>query len=325
MVCKICGEKHGRHGGYFNRHLKNKHNIENYVDYIVEVDYGGVRPVCKCGCGEYTTYHQNNFNEFVHGHNTQHRHSQSFLERPNEVIKDLYMSGKNGYEISNIVNLPLTYVYKVISKNGITRVMSDAKRVYTLDQTIFDKIDTEEKAYWLGFLFADGYNNETRGTVVLTLHNQDLDTLNKFTKFMNTNKPIGRNTDNSSKVVIESKHISKTLSKIGMIQKKTHVLEFPNIEKHLRKDFIRGYFDGDGCATYGKKIGYNITISIVSTKSFLFKILDEIKDIKFSLVKRHKDRDDNIYSITSGGVSNIIKFYYYLYDDSNIYMSRKKK
>lgn len=324
MLCKLCNEEYGRQGGSFNKHLKNKHKINNYIDYIIEVDYNNIRPVCECGCGEYTKYHNNEFKKFYHGHNTQHTFKLLCNDRPNEDIKQLYKEGKSGYEIARLLKQPLVYVYKVIKKSNLTRTISEAKRIYSLDQTMFDKIDTEEKAYWSGFLFADGYNNEKTGSVILTLHNKDIDTLHKFNFFLKTNKPIGKNTKDSSKVCVESKHMSKKLSEIGMIQKKTHVLEFPDIEKHLIRHFIRGYFDGDGCVTYGKKLNQNIGVSVTSTKSFLNKIINEIDDIKFSFSKRHKDRIDNIYTINMGGVCNIIKFYHYLYNDASIYMARKK-
>ncbi len=324
MICKICGENHGRHGGHFNKHLKNKHNIDNYLDYIIKVDYDGIRPLCGCGCGEQTTYHQNNFKEFVHGHNTQHQYSELYKNRPNEGVKELYKSGKNCSQISKILKLPLTYVYKVIKDDNLTRTMSEAKRIYELDQTVFDVIDNEEKAYWLGFLYADGYNHETRGTIVLTLCNQDIDTLEKFRDFLKTNKPIGRNDNNSSKVVVESKHMSKRLNELGVKQAKTHILEFPKLERELVRHFIRGYFDGDGSISYGKILNYNIGASITSTKMFLSKIVEEIPDVRFWFNKRHKERDNNIYSISTGSASNIIKLYHYLYNESTIFMDRKK-
>jgi hypothetical protein len=323
MVCKICNEKHGRHGGHFNKHLKNKHNINDYIEYIIKVDYDGIRPICKCGCGEYTTYHKNKFKEFVHGHNIQHHYNEVYSNRPNEDVKNLYKSGENGREISKTLDLPLTYVYKVIGENNLTRTMSDAKRIYELDQTVFDDINDEESAYWLGVLFADGYNHETRGSVVLVLKNDDIDILKKFSGFLNTNKPISRNNDYSSKIVIESKYMSKRLSSLGVIQAKTHTLEFPKLDKELIRHFIRGYFDGDGCITYGKKLNKNATISFVSCVKFLNGIDNNI-DVKFSYTKRHKDRDDEILNLSSGGICNIMKIYDYLYKDSNVYMVRKK-
>lgn len=100
-------------------------------------------------------------------------------------------------------------------------------------------------------------------------------------------------------------------------------MTFPKIDKKLINHFTRGYFDGDGCITYGKNIKNPASISITSTMSFLKEIDTEI-NINFSYVKRHKDRDDEIFTITSGGIGNLIKFYVFLYNDSTISMQRKK-
>ena len=203
--------------------------------------------------------------------------------------------------------------------------MSTAKRKYKLNENIFSKIDNEVSAYWLGFLYADGYNHTKKSSVTLCLHNLDINMLEKFSLFLETDKPIRRNTENSSKVVIENKKISKDLEKLGVIQAKTHKIEFPNfLDEKMEKHFIRGYFDGDGSITYGRKLNVSATISLVSTKNFLDEICKRI-EIHFNYTKRHKNKEDNIYTINSGGICNILKFYNYLYKDSNIFLLRKKE
>ena len=60
------------------------------------------------------------------------------------------------------------------------------------DNTVFDCIDTEEKAYWLGFIFADGYidsspleeNKKAHYTFEISLKGSDAEHLHKFNKFM---------------------------------------------------------------------------------------------------------------------------------------------
>ena len=53
---------------------------------------------------------------------------------------------------------------------------------YTFDTHFFDEINTQEKAYVLGFLFADGYNYEKRGVVSLSLQEKDKEILDKISK-----------------------------------------------------------------------------------------------------------------------------------------------
>lgn len=323
MICKLCNNSFGRQGGSFNKHLSKEHNIQNYKDYILLVEYNNIHPLCECGCGEQTTYFNNEFKKFKHGHNTFVRSDEIEKSRPIDEIINLYNSGKTGDEVSEILNIDRSYIFKIIKKYSNARDNSKCKLKYKIDDSIFEKINNEEKAYWLGFLYADGYLNENKNSITLSLSDKDFDILEKFKNFLKSDKNIRKNKNNSSKFVIENKKITNDLIDKGLFQAKTHIIKFPNLEDYLIRHFIRGYFDGDGCITYGKKINKNATVSIVSNLNFLNDIDNNI-DVNFYYSKRHKDRDDKILSIASGGICNIMKIYNYLYKDSNIYMDRKK-
>jgi hypothetical protein len=130
-----------------------------------------------------------------------------------------------------------------------------------LDEHYFDEIDTPNKAYILGFLYADGYNNEVNHTIVLTLHEKDKDILEKIRKELKCEKPLyhissvnkhdGKPRELES-LILASKHMSETIKKWGLVPNKTFTLEFPKfLSDNLVCHFIRGYFDGDGCAWIG--------------------------------------------------------------------------
>ena len=53
-----------------------------------------------------------------------------------------------------------------------------------IDETIFDNIDTEEKAYWLGFLYADGNISTIGNRLEMNLSIKDLDHMFKFKRFL---------------------------------------------------------------------------------------------------------------------------------------------
>ena len=61
---------------------------------------------------------------------------------------------------------------------------------YTINEDYFDVIDNQDKAYWLGFIAADGYNREDRGYIEFRLHKQDIDILNKFKQCLSSNHNI---------------------------------------------------------------------------------------------------------------------------------------
>ncbi len=323
MKCDICGNNYGRQGGSFNKHLKSVHNINSYLEYFVLINHNGIRPICGCGCGEETALWENKFKEFKHGHNKILDCKILQNSRPNNEILSLYLNGFSGEQISIRLNLCKGYVYNIIRGANIVRDNSNARRKFKIDDSVFEIIDTEDKAYWLGFLYADGYNNTNKNSVSLCLNIKDIDTLEKFSHFLQTDKKIRFNNNRSKKVVIENKKISRDLENLGMVKAKTHLLRFPSIPQDLERHFIRGYFDGDGCITYGNVISSNANISIVSTIQFLREIESRI-GIHFSYNKRHKDRKDDIYTLTTGGVSNLMIFYDFLYKNSTVYMGRKK-
>ena len=137
------------------------------------------------------------------------------------------------------------------------------------DNTIFDSIDTEEKAYWLGFIFADGtinsspleINKKPKYTIEISLKADDFHHLKKFNTFMKYKKngvkiqdaKCGKVICKRCRWTITDKHLWETLNNYGCTPKKSLTLKFPdeNIfkSKDLIRHFIRGYFDGDGCFT----------------------------------------------------------------------------
>ena len=156
-----------------------------------------------------------------------------------------------------------------------------------LNENVFDSIDTEEKAYWLGFLFADGYissapitagsDNNHRIEICLALI--DTGHLFKFNSFMCSKeqkvkvynyKDVKGKDKQHAKWFISNKHLWETLNSHGCTPKKSLTLKFPNIDifksKDLIRHFIRGYVDGDGSISHNKNRLY---LSILGTENFL--------------------------------------------------------
>ena len=135
---------------------------------------------------------------------------------------------------------------------------------YYYNEDYFKKIDTAEKAYWLGFLYADGcitrfYRNEKLKSMSLelTLQDEDCDHLIKFKNALESNVPIQHKIINrkykSDRIVINCTSMCRDLIKLGCTPVKSLTLEFPNndiLPEEYVRDFIRGYFDGDGGVSY---------------------------------------------------------------------------
>lgn len=258
-----------------------------------------------------------------------------------EQICNLYKKGCTILNISKQLNVPKRKVRKILVSNNIElKKPGFCNRKYIVYEDFFDNIDTEEKAYFLGFLYADGYNNTQNSFIRLTLHEKDVHILEILNKLIQRDRPIATYTHKERKtnyntLTIRSKKISKRLEEIGCFQKKTFLIEFPSediVSCSLQRHFIRGYFDGDGCITgnisRGKKTP-SFQFSLVSTEIFLNSIINIFnKEMGIQINKmytRHPERNNCIRTIFVGGNNNCKLIRDWLYQDSTIYLDRKKE
>ena len=87
----------------------------------------------------------------------------------------MYKEGKSGTEIAKSLNTHRSVVYRKLNKIGIK--IPNYHNSLKFDNTVFDIINTEEKAYWLGFLYADGSVSKNRNVVELSLKGSDIEHL----------------------------------------------------------------------------------------------------------------------------------------------------
>lgn len=235
-------------------------------------------------------------------------------------------------------------VSKILKNSGV-KIKSDREQAkkYYCNEDFFETIDTEEKAYWLGFMFADGFiNNKSKHKgyrVGLTLSSCDKSHIDKFNKCLDSSYPVhsykvnkkksSYNTKPYSRLIIASNKMALDLIDKGCVLNKTDKLLFPSTDKlpfELIPHFIRGYNDGDGCITCSKnsKNTINYSIKITSTKEFLESIKEYYNVSHLKLQKRHKNTTNN-YSLCLGGNAKVEKILDNLYLNSTIYLDRKYK
>lgn len=215
------------------------------------------------------------------------------------------------------------------------------------DDSFFDTIDTPEKAYWLGFIAADGYvvfnKSERSYELGIELASRDEDHLKLFLRSIRSNANINRRSrrnfindgyDKSycmSGVRIYSKHLASSLIEHGIVQNKTNVLSLPIIDdKSLYRHFIRGFFDGDGSFTIhkiysssGRLHEYAHISFICKSKKFLTGIQNVLS--QNSIVSMiYIDRTSNAYILQIRRSDDARKFFNYLYcQDCNSFLRRK--
>lgn len=203
---------------------------------------------------------------------------------------------------------------------------------YKIDKNLMDNIDSEEKAYWLGFFYADAYNNEKLGRLVIELQEHDKNHLTKCAKFFGKPRKPFKQIKNKGKYIayrleLNSKHLTKMLADKGCHQTKSFDITFPFwIDKNLIRHFIRGYFDGDGCL-YVNKSEDQLGMHITSTKEMITAIHDLLmKELNInSYISYPEKYTGNTCRLDSGGSRRISKFCEWLYEGATIFLDRKRK
>ena len=192
------------------------------------------------------------------------------------------------------------------------------KQGYPRDEFYFNKIDTEEKAYWLGFLYADGcvHSNNYEISVNIT----DKEHIEKFKaaiKAFNHNiteiqDKRFQNAKTLYQFSIKDKQLHQDLIKWGCIPQKSLLInKIPNIPRDYVSHFLRGYFDGDGSLHYLRGTN-NYRISFVGTKDFLNDIQKELQ----TNVSLQSNIAGKAYVLQIAGRRQIERILNYLYNNS---------
>ncbi len=243
------------------------------------------------------------------------------MGRPNsyyekyEKAKKLYSQGVSLTKISKELEMDRGTLSKNLKKDGVEVV--NRQNLSRVNENIFEIIDTEEKAYWLGFMYADGYVGDDN-TIEVGLKSSDVNHLIKLKKFLSWSGEVYQD-EIRCRLAFKNKKMKEDLIKLGCVPRKSLILTFPTYDTvpiYLMKHFIRGYVDGDGSIGI-RKNGKAFRLSILGTKEFLTGLLKhtEWKPLKIQ-------NPSNIYVI-EWGADYVKEYLDYLYEDSTVYLDRK--
>lgn len=161
-------------------------------------------------------------------------------------------------------------------------------RKYKLDENFLDKW-TRESAYFLGWVFSDGYIEFSSRRGIIRIAIKDLSILEKLQSFLSSNAPISREKPNKHRLSICSKYLCKRCLEIGLPRRLKDYSNFPKIPMEFLSHFIRGVFDGDGTIGLLKgsrfDVGYLIVGITSSREDFLYdlKVKTEIFGLEGSI------------------------------------------
>jgi len=158
-------------------------------------------------------------------------------------------------EIARMFNACSSSVKNWRDKFGI-KPLHRLKRAKThrVNEAFFSEIDSEVKAYTLGFFAGDGNVHPRERSFSIGVSSVDQDILYKIRSAMESDIPIkivsnsrGYNPDGKMAILDVSRmSMVKDLSRLGFHPRKTRNLHYPNLPKELDHHFIRGLLDADG-------------------------------------------------------------------------------
>lgn len=197
----------------------------------------------------------------------------------------------------------------------------------TLDLTYFDAIDTPEKAYVLGFIYADGCN--TGKSLQIGIAATDKEVLEFIREQLGSSDnlrfiPKYRPTwSDKYEIRVTSKELSEKLTIVGCPPKKSLTLDFPSwIPDELMSHFIRGYFDGDGSVWCNKTTGKGWHVNFSSGNLIFLTALHEYLQKQVNVTGKIYILRTG-YSLDFSRISDIHLVLSYLYRDSTFSMKRK--
>lgn len=227
----------------------------------------------------------------------------------------LAKEGKSKDAIATTIGVDRRTVLNYEKKTGVKTIKLTRKPNFNYHY--FDLIDTEQKAYLLGFVFADGYIESNERCLTFNINKRDIDLFDKISDEVDYKGKYSKSsTKNCIRIYLSSVHLVGKLKEYGINRNKTNSLRMPKLDNEdLYRHFLRGYFDGDG------HIGKRQCALVIGSHGFLRDFLSYLNG-KF---------DNEIYHQTIGAYyrvqlnrrdHNIVEW---LYKDNKIALKRKNK
>lgn len=201
---------------------------------------------------------------------------------------------------------------------------------YSVNDSYFENIDSEDKAYFLGFIMADGNlakGQHTEEYIRVSLHLQvsDIEILEKFKYYVEQNHKIfiGSHFNDCALRFVQRKMVND-LRKYGITERKTgsEHINLEMIPHEMHRHFFRGLIDGDGWICIGDASqSLGLCGSYEMCKSFVEYLNRELQT---TLLKVSKVKDKNCYKVSYSSIYDMQNIQKLLYQNATVYLSRKK-
>lgn len=315
-----------RHGVEPRKRNSNYGTLEkrwSEIEQLVAADWSAYAIAKHLGCGKCSVL------RLLEQHGVDMSAKSTQREDPlrNHVdeIVQLYKDGNSTCQIAGQFNCENASIWTLLQEQGV--VCRDRAK-YSCDESFFDTIDTEAKAYILGWFYSDG--NNFKNGLAIRLEIADLDILEGIKDAMQSTGPFWVRQPRKSThrplfaMTLHSKRLSEALTAKGCPPNKTFVVRFPGpdiVPTHLVHHFVRGYFDGDGSfGCYGKH--HRWVVQIVGTRHLLDGVL-AASGVRGVFHQRHPERNKDNWTLMIPVKGEMDRFLTWLYRDATVFLARK--
>ncbi len=249
------------------------------------------------------------------------------------AVVDAYCAGERGERLAARFGVCRATICRHLRLHGIDPSV-DCHRPYVCDDSFFDRIDTELKAYWLGFIAADGYVREENQSLVLALAAKDASHLTEFASAIQANHPIRQYMSSVlpsgksfplSRIRVCSPQMVRALVSYGVVQRKSKILPWITLQADMQHHFVRGYFDGDGSTGVTGASG-DLVLSFIGSEAFLTGCEDFL--VRTASVRPvcwyRRVKDVPVSMMRWTGRRNVRRIADVLYADATIWLPRKR-
>jgi intein-encoded DNA endonuclease-like protein len=249
-----------------------------------------------------------------------------------QIIINLYSELKSCNLVAKELGISGSTVRKILKSNNIKPNCSDWATKHKLkDKNCLDCIDQEWKAYFLGLFCADGCLHK-RGMAEISLAISDsyilkqlarefyIDTYPYYIRKLSQKR---KNCEDQFSIRLQNKEITKSIKNLGITERKSKTLKFPEIPNEFLHHFVRGYFDGDGSISKANRREREYLLSIVGSDDFIIKLSSILNGLDIPNRISPHAISDSIAILTISSKKKMVTFFEWVYKNSSFFLTRK--
>lgn len=216
----------------------------------------------------------------------------------------------------------INYSRNMSTERKVPRAFLTRRRRYSLNESVFEVV-TEESAYWVGFIMADGCISRDKTSdsrrLRVNLKTTDADHLRRLRSFLQYEGQVAtRDNGRYCALEINSARLAASLRRYGVVERKSCGASVIHLNTNLH--FWRGLIDGDG-TLYLYKNMYP-ALSLCGSEAILNQFADYVKT-NFPLIKRLSIRECRSIKQVAVAGRSAIALTRHFYGDCSIALERK--